>query len=174
MPDVEPEPSMAAAARVEAANQVVASAPVDPEESEDDEGVLRPIPDRLTTELTAWQPVALRRALGETPEIAFLAATHAMCLKLFYRYALNSCLDLNVGSISVGGHGPHGLGDTELARKLEERHQQWAAALPKEPQDLWDALVAFDLDSKAALFAHCVGLSVNAAYDPYNGCSPLC
>lgn len=120
------------------------------------------------TELTAHRTLALRRALGEEPEVAFLVVLHAMCLKLFYHYTVNSCLDLDLRSFSVGERGPHGLGDTELVRALDQRLQQWATALPKEPQDLWEALIGFDLDSKAALFAHCVAASLNAVYDPYN------
>ena len=165
-PDADREPSQAAA-RVGIEGQVVASGPADPEEPEDD-GVLRPIPDRLTTELTAHRTLALRRALGEHPDVALLAALHAMCLKLFYRYAANSCLDIDLRSVSVGDRGPYGLGDTELARTLDQRHQRWAAALPKEPQDLWDALTGYDLDSRQALFAHCIAASVNGVYDPYN------
>ena len=30
--------------------------------------------------------------------------------------------------------------------------------MPKEPGELWDALTAFDADSRQALFAHCVSL----------------
>ena len=48
------------------------------------------------------------------------------------------------------------------------RHQAWVAALPKEPGELWEALQAFDGDSRYALFAHCVSLSVNAIYEAYN------
>jgi len=166
-PDAEREPSQTAAARVESEGPVVASGPAEPEEPDDD-GVLKPIPDRLTTELTAHRTLALRRALGEQPDVALIAALHAMCLKFFYRYAVDSCLDLDLRSVSVGDRGPYGLGDTELVRALDQRHQRWAAALPKEPQDLWDTLTGFDLDSRQALFAHCVALSVNAVFDPYN------
>jgi len=161
------EPTQAAAARVESAEQAVASGPADPEEPDDD-GVLKPIPDRLTTELTAHRTLALRWALGEQPDVAFLAALHALVLKLFYRYAIDSCLDLDLRSASVGERGSSGLGDTELVRSLDQRNQSWAAALPKEPQDLWQALIGFDLDSRQALFAHCVAASVNAVCDPYN------
>jgi ParB family transcriptional regulator, chromosome partitioning protein len=48
------------------------------------------------------------------------------------------------------------------------RHQQWATQLPKGEDDLWDALAAFDGDSRAALFAHCASLSVNAVHEPWN------
>ena len=33
------------------------------------------------TELTAHRTLALRHALGERPDVAFLAALHALCLK---------------------------------------------------------------------------------------------
>ncbi len=167
MPEPEAEPSQTAASRVVADGQVLSSDPVCPEEPEDD-GILKPVPDRLTTELTAHRTLALRRALGDEPEVAFLAALHAMCMKLFYRYAVDSCLDLDLRSVSVGERGPYGLGDSKLVRSLDQRQQRWTTALPKDPQDLWEALIGFDLDSKAALFAHCVAASLNSVYDPYN------
>ena len=46
--------------------------------------------------------------------------------------------------------------DSVLANAFDARHQTWAAALPREPADLWDALIAFDGDSRQALFANCV------------------
>ena len=58
-------------------------------EPEEDEG-LTPIPDRLLTELTAWRTLALRNALGEQPDVASLAALHALCIKVFYRYSIDS------------------------------------------------------------------------------------
>jgi ParB family chromosome partitioning protein len=168
-PELETGPVSAAAAVAvgSEADVVAAVVPTESEEPEDD-GVLKPIADKLTTELTAHRTLALRQALGARSDVAFLAALHAMCLKLFYRYALDSCLDIEARSISVGERGAYGLGDTELARGLDDRHRRWAAALPKEPQDLWQALTAFDHDSREALFAHCVALSVNAMFDPYN------
>jgi ParB family chromosome partitioning protein len=51
-------------------------------ELEEDEG-LKPLPERLMTELTAHRTLALRHALGEQPEVAFLAALHALCIKGF-------------------------------------------------------------------------------------------
>ena len=52
---------------------------------EEDEG-LRPLPDKLLTELTAYRTLALREAIGRQSDVAFLAALHVLCLKLFYRY----------------------------------------------------------------------------------------
>jgi ParB family chromosome partitioning protein len=135
-------------------------------EPEEDEG-LRPIPDKLLTELTAHRTLALRHALGERPDVAFLAALHALALGVFYAYRSDTCLELDLKSIQFGSKAP-GLNDNPLARAFDERHQSWRSALPKDSGDLWDALDAFDGDSRAALFAHCVSLSVNAVHEAWN------
>lgn len=59
---------------------------------------MKPIPDRLMTELTAHRTLALRHALGEQPDVGFLAALHALCIKVFYRYAVDTCLELDLTS----------------------------------------------------------------------------
>ena len=58
------------------------------------------------TELTAHRTLALRHALGERPDVAFLAALHVLCLKTFYRYALDTCLELDLKSVSFGAQAP--------------------------------------------------------------------
>jgi len=68
---------------------------------------------------------------------------------------------------AFGAQAP-GLNDTALAANFDRRHQAWVAALPKEPAELWDTLTAFDGDSRQALFAHCVSLSVNAMFEAHN------
>ena len=140
--------------------------PVTTLEPEEDDG-LKPIPDRLMTELTAHRTLALRHALGENPEVAVLAALYALCIKVFYRYTADTCLELDLMSVGFGAQAP-GLNDTALAASFNRRQQAWMAALPKELADLWDVLMAFDGDSRQALFARCVSLSVNAIFEPYN------
>lgn len=137
-----------------------------PTEPEEDEG-LRPIPDRLLTELTAHRTLALRHALGERPDIAFLAALHALALGVFYTYRSDTCLELDLKSVQFGSQAP-GLNDTALAQALDERHQAWRSSLPKESGELWRALETFDADSRHALLAHCVSLSVNAVHEAWN------
>jgi ParB family chromosome partitioning protein len=140
------------------------TSPVEPPEEEDG---LKPIPERLLTELTAHRTLALRDALANDPDTAFLTVLHALALKVFYRFAFETCLEIEVKSASLGTQAP-GLGDTAYARAVDERHKRWADQLPCKSEDLWDALVAFDGDSRSALFAHCASLSVNAMHETWN------
>ena len=51
---------------------------------------------------------------------------------------------------------------------IDARHGAWSAQLPKDTADLWDVLCSLDGDSRQALFAHCVGLTINATCQPYD------
>jgi ParB family chromosome partitioning protein len=119
------------------------------------------------TELTAHRTLGLRQALGEQPDVAFLAALHALTLKAFYHYGSDSCLELDLKSVSFGTQAP-GLNDSSTADAIRSRHEGWTKALPKDSADLWDALGAWDSDSRSALFAHVVSLSVNAVHEAWN------
>ena len=136
------------------------------EPEEEDEGP-SPISDRLMTELTAHRTLGLRHALGEQPQVAFHAALHALTLKVFYHYGSDSCLELDLKSVSFGTQSP-GLNDCASAEAIRARHEGWAKALPKESTELWDALREWDGDSQALLFAHVVSLSVNATHEAWN------
>ncbi len=160
----EDEDERAMAASYEGVETAVSAAPE--AEPDEDEG-LSPISDRLMTELTAHRTLGLRHALGERPDVAFLAALHVLTLKTFYHYGSDSCLELDVKSVSFGTQAP-GLNDSASAEAIRARHESWAKALPKESADLWDALEEWDGDSKAGLFAHIVSLSVNAVCEPWN------
>ncbi|MBR0683973.1 ParB N-terminal domain-containing protein [Roseomonas eburnea] len=113
---------------------------------EEDEGI-RPLPDRLLTELTAHRTLALRDALAADPQTAFLAALHALCLRLFYRYGLDSCLEIEPKSALFSAQAP-GLADTASARAIEARHARWLAQMPTELGELWPVLAGFDADKR--------------------------
>ena len=139
---------------------------VAPDEEDEDDGI-KPLSDRLVTELTAHRTLALRDALAGDPHIAFVAALHVLTLKLFYRYGLNSCIEIDPRSATFTAQAP-GLADTTSAQAIETRSENWAKHLPKAPEDLWDVLIDFDSDSRQALFAHCVSLTLNAVHEAYN------
>ncbi len=91
----------------------------------------------MLTELTTHRTLGLRHALGEQPDIAFLAAVHALTLKAFYAYGSDSCLELDLKSVSFNAQAP-GLNGSVSAEAIRVRHESWAKALPKEPGALWD------------------------------------
>jgi ParB family chromosome partitioning protein len=135
-------------------------------DAEDDDG-LKPLSERLITELTAHRTVALRDALANDPSVAFTAVLHALCLGTFYRMSSGTCLEICTKSASFNAQAP-GLADSASAKAIDARHQQWAKQLPRDDDDLWRMLVALDSDSQTALFAHCAALSVNAVQEPWN------
>ncbi|MDK4713272.1 ParB/RepB/Spo0J family partition protein [Rhizobium sp. CNPSo 4039] len=163
-PDADGDDERAMAASYEGDDAVATAEP--DAEPEEDEG-LSPISDRLMTELTSHRTLGLRNALGERPDVAFVAALHVLTLKTFYHYGSDSCLELDLKSVSFGTQAP-GLNDSASAAAIRARHEGWSKALPKESADLWDALQEWDGDSQAGLFAHIVSLSVNAVYEPWN------
>tara|TARA_R110002049_G_scaffold247690_6_gene422216 strand:- start:8445 stop:10493 length:2049 start_codon:yes stop_codon:yes gene_type:complete len=144
---------------VDAADQ-----PVDPDE-DDDDGT-KPLSDRLVCDLTVHRTMALRNSLSSDPQLAMLACLHTMVLQLFYHYGQDSCIEITPKATHFGAQA-EGLGDTAYARAIDQRIETWAANLPKEPEDLWDALTEWDSDSRDALFAHCVSMTVNAVQEPH-------
>ena len=136
-------------------------------DAEDEDDTIRPLPDRLITELTAHRTLALRDALAQDPEVAFIAALHLFCLKTFYPYVLESCLEIDAKSATFAAQAP-GLADTPSALSIAARHDAWAQRLLAESDDLWDVLVMFDAEDRSALFAHCISQSLNAVHETYN------
>ncbi|MCU4161902.1 ParB/RepB/Spo0J family partition protein [Acidiphilium sp. AL] len=132
----------------------------------EDDGI-KPLADRLVTELTAHRTLALRDALANDPGTAFIAVLHALCLQSFYCHAPHTCLEISAKSANFSAQAP-GLADTTSAKAVEERHANWARQLPDDPANLWDVLMAFDSDSRENLFAHCVGLTVNVVKEPWH------
>lgn len=131
------------------------------EDDEEAEEGLKPLPDRLVADLTAWRTLALQDALAQSPATAFAAVLHALVLQTCYFASRESCLQLIVQDVSFA-NPPSGLRDSAPARSLAERARYWEERLPESDADLWDVLLALDGDEQAALFAHCASRSVNA------------
>lgn len=126
---------------------------------------LKPLPDRLVADLTAWRTLALQDAFAHNPQLAFGAVLHAFVLSLFYRFSHASCLGLRVSEVYFS-NPPEGLRDSAPARSIDARHAAWRERLPQTEAELWDALIALDANEQASLFAHCASLSLNAQIDP--------
>jgi len=161
----EAAPPRAMAADIDDNADAIAADIPQPEPEEED--ALAPISDRLMAELTAHRTLGLRNALGGQPDVAFLAALHALTLKVFYHYGTESCLELELKSVAFGSQA-QGLNDSASAKGIHDRHDGWVKVLPKDPADLWDDLQGWEADSRSGLFAHVVSLSVNAVQEPWN------
>jgi ParB family chromosome partitioning protein len=142
----------------------------EPEDEDDD--VVKPLPDRLVTELTAERTLALQDKLANTPSVAFQAVLHKFCLDVFSRYfAYGTAMEVSVRSTSFPAQA-QGLKDTPAAKAIDARRKAWEERMPKDKVDLWDWLCGLTGDEQASLFAHCASFGVNALYekgDRYGG-----
>jgi ParB family chromosome partitioning protein len=139
--------------------------------ADEEDDTIRPLPDRLVAELTAERTLALRDALANAPDAAFLALLHALCLSVFRSHGVHGCLQIGVTQSWLGNAAPN-LRDTVWSNRIQERQEQWAARLPNEPDALWSALAELAHDDQMTLLAHCVSLGVNALFEaakPYDG-----
>lgn len=150
----------AASPRPLTSNVVPIGAASDDDEDEDGE-LVKPLPDRLVAELTAWRTLALQDAFARQPSTAFAAVLHAFVLDCFYSSTRDSCLQISLHDVTFG-HSVTGLRDSAPAKAIDERHKRWADRLPDDDKTLWDALLLFDGNEQAALFAHCASRVLNA------------
>ncbi|BBB96455.1 MULTISPECIES: ParB/RepB/Spo0J family partition protein [Bradyrhizobium] len=142
------------------------------EAEDEDDDAMKPLPDRLLTELTAERTLALRDRLGITPSVAFQSVLYKFCLDVFSRYSsYGTAMEVSVRSASFPVQA-QGLNDTPAAKAIDARHKTWEERLPKDKADLWDWLTGLTGEEQAALFAHCASFGVNALYekgDRYGG-----
>ena len=110
----------------------IGAAPVtaDPETAEEDE-TIRPLSDRLVTELTAHRTLALRDAVANDPHIAFLAVLHALCLHVFYRYAPDTCLEIYGEAFGFQRPGAGPGGHTVGQRRSRQNTLNGPSSCPK-------------------------------------------
>jgi ParB family chromosome partitioning protein len=136
--------------------------------ADDEEDAIRPLPDRLISELTAGRTLALRDALAKAPGAAFIALLHALCLSVFRFHGSTGCVQIAVTQTGFSGIAPE-LRNSVWNTSIQERHEQWAERLPDEPETLWATLAQLHADEQMALLAHCVSLGVNALFEPVKG-----
>jgi ParB family chromosome partitioning protein len=125
----------------------------------------KPLSDTLIRDLTAHRTLGLRLALSEQPEVAVVAVTHALSAQIFYRGADAHVLEIRPVSTMLAAHAD-GIEDTKAGKAWADQHARWAAQMPRDVSDLWTFVVELDHDSRMALFAHCIALTVNAVKLP--------
>jgi ParB family transcriptional regulator, chromosome partitioning protein len=156
-----------AASTSQTATITIGGQPVTPEPGEEEDDVIRPLPDRLVSELTAERTLALRNALAQAPDTAFIALLHALCQSTFSAHSASGCVEIIAKHAYFGNAAP-GLRDHHCAKAIDERHDAWAALLPRDAHELWDVLARLELAGQMQLLAHCTSITVNALYEPTN------
>lgn len=132
------------------------------DEEEDD----RPLSDVLVRDLTAHRTLGLRLNLSEQPEVAIVAVTHALAAQIFYFGADAHVVGIQPIKTDLAGHAD-GIEDTPTGKAWADRHANWARQIPRDVTSLWAFVAELDSDSRMALFAHCVALTVNAVKLPW-------
>ena len=141
-------------------------------EDEDDEvETIRPLPDRLVSELTAHRTLALRDAVALSPHVAMTALLHRLVTDTFLPHSTRGCIEAQVREVHFPAQAED-LRDSVSARSVAERHERWGDHIPADDAALWDWLADLDDGSRMELLAHCVSFGVNALYEkpnPYGG-----
>ncbi|WP_299363768.1 ParB/RepB/Spo0J family partition protein [uncultured Paracoccus sp.] len=142
------------------------------ETEEDDEAdTIKPLPDRLVSELTAHRTLALRDAVAVNPHVAMTALLHRLVMDCFIPHSSKGCLEAQVREVHLPAQAEY-LRDSASAKAIADRHERWGDHVPADDAALWDWLTDLDDGSRMDLLAHCVSFGVNALYEkpnPYSG-----
>ncbi|NLS26474.1 hypothetical protein S2M10_14570 [Sphingomonas sp. S2M10] len=141
--------------------------PYEPDD-EEEEDVIKPLPERLVIELTAHRSLALREAVGANPHVALTALLHRLVRDTFRQASTSgSTVQAWINRVHFREQSKD-LADTPYAKSVDQRHEDWKADLPADEDALWDWLVTLDETSRLALLAHCVAFGINALYERPN------
>ncbi|EFG84879.1 chromosome partitioning protein ParB [Novacetimonas hansenii] len=132
-------------------------------EPEEEDGI-KPLPDRLLTELTAWRTLALRDAFASNPHIALTEFLHTLVRDVYWQTPGADCLEAYVREIPLPVHSPDMPGSVP-AHALRQRNEGWKHDLPEDENALWRWIDGLDDTSRMALLAHCLSFGVNALYE---------
>lgn len=140
-------------------------------EEEDEADTIKPLPDRLVSELTAHRTLALRDAVAVNPHVAMTALLHRLVMDCFMPHSSRGCLEAQVREVHLPAQAED-LRDSASAKAIADRHERWGDHVPADDAALWDWLTDLDDGSRMDLLAHCVSYGINALYEkpnPYSG-----
>jgi ParB family transcriptional regulator, chromosome partitioning protein len=129
----------------------------------------------LVEDLTAHRTAALRAVLAIRPDVALVAVTHALALRLCYEcsYDVGSCLSLSSekGGCRLDSHAK-GIETSPAQVRLSEIKSQWLARIPAQAEQLWQWLLDQEQTVVIDLLAFCVGQTVHAVRLHHDGRQP--
>jgi ParB family chromosome partitioning protein len=135
-------------------------------ENEEEEEEQR-LSDTLIRDLTAHRTLGLRLNLSERPDVAIVAATHALAAQIFYVGVNAHVVGIQPVKTDLTTHAV-GIEDTPAGKAWSDRHANWARQIPRDVGGLWEFVAELDHDSRMALFAHCTALTINAVKLPFD------
>ncbi|GBQ40917.1 chromosome partitioning protein ParB [Komagataeibacter saccharivorans] len=139
-------------------------------DTEPEEDGLKPLSDRLLTELTAWRTLALRDAFASNPHIALTEFLHTLVRDIYWQTPGADCLEAYVREISLPVHSPDMPGSLP-AHSLRQRNEVWKHDLPENEDALWHWINGLDDTSRLAMLAHCLSFGINALHESSYGSS---
>lgn len=164
-------------------NETVAGSPSNParqtiitiggvpdDEAATEDGV-RPLPDRLLTELTAHRTIALQDAVANNPHVAMTVLLHRLCRDTFFTSFDRGCLELKLERVEFPVQAAD-LKESTSAKSNGARHAAWAAQVPSDDQALWNWIAGLAEGKRAELLAHCISTGIDALHqkhDPHGG-----
>ena len=104
----------------------------------------------------------MRLDLSDQPEVALVAATHALSAQIFYLGADAHVVGIQPIKTDLATHAG-GIEDAAAGKAWADRHANWARQIPRDVTRLWTFVAELDHDSRMALFA----LTVNAVKLPW-------
>ena len=136
---------------------------------DEDDGALKPLPERLVMELTAHRTLALREAVGRSPDVALTLLLLKLVNDTFRTSSsAGSCLEASVRHVYMSAQASD-LKDSVVAKLVDDRHAEWEADLPLgDDAALWDYLTSLDQGSRLSLLAHCLSFGINALHEKVN------
>lgn len=120
-------------------------------------------------ELTTHRTLALREAIGRSPDVALTLLLLKLVTDTFRTSgASGGCVDVSVRHVYMSAQAPD-LKDSPVAKAVDDRHAAWEADLPiGDDAVLWDYLTALDQGSRLSLLAHCLSFGINALQEKVN------
>ena len=136
---------------------------------DEDHGALKPLPERLVMELTAHRTLALREAVGRSPDVALTLLLLKLVNDTFRTSSsAGSCLEASVRQVYMSAQASD-LKDSVVAKLVDDRHAEWEANLPLgDDAVMWDYLTSLDQASRLSLLAHCLSFGINALLEKVN------
>jgi len=133
---------------------------------DEDDGALKPLPERLTMELAAHRTLALRQAVGRSPDVALPLLFLKLVNDIFRTSSsAGSCLEASVRRVYMSAQASD-LKESVVAKLVDDRHAEWEADLPLgDDAVLWDYLASLDQASRLSLLAHCLSFGINALHE---------